>query len=113
MADESGSPNEALARKVLQAFILRGQPIVAAMFDGYRRGVMPPGAGPIQILECKRAYFAGARSMLDLVDAVTDPGLDVTSQDVAIMAAIDAELDAYMEDGKRAEHTAAAPEGRA
>lgn len=108
------SRNADFARQILQRFILKGGPIIGGMFDGYRGNVMPPGAGPVQILECKRAFFAGARSLLDLMMAATDAGDDVTARDEAIMAAIDRELDQWMTDGQMRAHTVAVPpQGRA
>lgn len=98
------SKNQDLARAILQAFILRGAPIVAGMFNRYRAEVMPPEAGPIQVLECKRAYFAGCRSILDLMFAAADSGPGVTAKDEQIMAAIEAELAAYINEGQFREH---------
>lgn len=104
------SKNQAAARAILQAFIAHGGPILREMFNTYRRFVMPPDAGSIQVLECKRAFFAGARSLLDLMMIASDPGDEVTATDEKIMAVIDAELDAFMNEGQMREHVAAAPE---
>lgn len=93
MAD---SPNQAAARQVLQDFIRERRAIVAAMYEVYRRNVMPPDAPAIQVLECKRAFFAGARSLLDLLMAAADAGDEITARDEEIMAAIDAELADYI-----------------
>ena len=103
-----------LAREVLQRFILRGGPIVATMYEGYRNAVMPPAAPPVQVLECKRAFFAGARTLLDLMATASDPGLEVSERDAEIMAAIDAELTAYIGQGQFREHAMVdEPAGRA
>lgn len=108
------SQNEDFARQVVRGFILKGGSMIALMFEGYRKNVMPPGAGPVQVLECKRAFFAGTRSMLDLMMAAADPGLDATDRDLEIMAVIEKELAEWMTDGQMREHTVMAPaEGRA
>lgn len=37
---------------------------VRAMWQGYRRAVIPADAPPVQIIECRRAFYGGAWALL-------------------------------------------------
>jgi len=53
---------------------------LAAIFDDYRKKVMPSQAGPVQISETRRAFFAGAATvlaeLLAMADAPDDAGVE-------------------------------------
>jgi hypothetical protein len=40
---------------------------IAEEFDSYRRAVIPAQASFVQIEECRRAFFAGAASAINLI----------------------------------------------
>lgn len=64
----------------------------------YAEHVVPKNAPPVQIQECRRAFYAGAAQMFD---AFTHQVADLTEdQGVAAMGAISDELAAYVQDVK-------------
>lgn len=66
--------------------------IVATMFDQYRRLVIPRDAGPTQVEECRRAFFAGAICLLGFIQGKLSQGDEVTDSDLKLMENLDAEL---------------------
>jgi hypothetical protein len=68
--------------------MIDGRRIVSSGWEGYRAGVVPRDAGPTQVLECKRAFVAGAIVVLTAFKRV---GEDDISEDAAVE--IIAELD--------------------
>lgn len=56
---------------------------IAAFWESYRREVLPADAPDIQVQECRRAFYAGAKAVVAIVteigdDSVTeDQGLDI------------------------------------
>lgn len=40
---------------------------VASEYASYREQVIPPDAGAVQAQECKRAFYAGAAAMWDML----------------------------------------------
>lgn len=73
---------------------MSAKPIERA-FASYRRMVMSAGAGPVQVKETRQAFFAGAAVLMQAVMQNLSDGQDVTADDMAMMAAIQAELDAF------------------
>ena len=67
----------------------------------YAEHVLPKNAAPIQRRETKRAFFAGAVLLFENLTNAVSP--DDMSEDagVDIMAAVDAELRAFLEEVKR------------
>ena len=65
---------------------------IAAMFEGYRDMVIPADAGPVQVKECRQAFFAGATSLFTIMIASVEDGDDVTEGEMVTMEEIDAEL---------------------
>ena len=68
---------------------------IAEKFSSYRRDVIPSDAPPVQIEECRRAFFAGAVSLYSIVMAGLSPSPGVTDDDMSFMEDIDAELKAF------------------
>lgn len=65
-------------------------------WNSYRRYVVPAEAGEQQVRETRQAFFAGAAILQALIMRKLSPGRDeITAEDMAMMAAIQAELDAF------------------
>jgi len=48
---------------------------IADFWTSYRRDVVPADAPPVQLIECRRAFYAGAAAMLSgMMDAAGEPG---------------------------------------
>jgi len=58
----------------------------------YRAKVVPAGAGPEQVEECRRAFYAGAVSLFKTVMTMLDPDAEPTEQDIEKMADLQKEL---------------------
>jgi hypothetical protein len=67
----------------------------------YRERVVPAEAMPIQVQECRRAFYAGAESLLRAVMAGLDPGAEPTDADMVKMQEIEIELSQFVEDVKK------------
>lgn len=64
------------------------------------RAVLPAAAGHAQILETKRAFFAGTQAMWDAVmGPLLDAGDEPTENDMLRMAEIQSELEAFGRSG--------------
>lgn len=76
--------------------------IILEAWNGYRRKLLDPvGAGPVQIEETRRAFYAGAISLLTAIMMGLDPGAEATDADLGRMAAIERELQRYAADLQR------------
>lgn len=73
---------------------------ILAAWQSFERAVIPPEAPPLQHEECRRAFYAGAAAMFSLV---ADVGEDAVSEEagVQMVAALNQELRAYMQDLER------------
>lgn len=65
--------------------------------------VLPPTAGPVQRREMKRAFYAGAQSLLTAILAMLDPGDEPTLDDLARMEALNSEILAFFRAVERGE----------
>jgi hypothetical protein len=61
-------------------------------FAAYHLMVLPEDVGPIQLLETRRAFYAGAQHLFSTILHMLDPGEDPTEADLTRMDAIDKEL---------------------
>jgi hypothetical protein len=74
---------------------------IQQQWESYRDLVLgPSGAGGIQQIECRRAFFGGAAAMLNALMKDLTPGEDPQPEDFAKLAAIDAELQQFAKDVK-------------
>ena len=69
--------------------------LIEAGWVGYRLAAMSPDAPPIQLEECKLAFFAGAQHLLTSIMTIMDPGAEPTEADLNKMRLIDAELQKF------------------
>jgi hypothetical protein len=70
-------------------------------WDSYRKHLIPKDASTVQIVESRRAFYAGAQSLLAIIVKMLDPGTDPTEADLRKMGEIDQELKDFCEDVKR------------
>jgi len=68
---------------------------IAEQWETYRRDVLPANAPPVQVRECRIAFYGGATALYMSIMAALDPGKEPTEGDLKYMAAIDAELKAF------------------
>lgn len=64
-----------------------------ALWKVYVEAVMPKGAPPVQITECRRAFFSGARALFELQTGVFAEQSDDDAE--ASMQKVSEELDAF------------------
>lgn len=69
----------------------KGQ-LIGAGWVGYRLMVVPSNAPPIQIDECRLAFYAGAQHLFASLMAMLDPETEPTDDDANKMDLIDKEL---------------------
>ncbi len=69
----------------------------------YRTQVVTTDAPPVQIAECRRAFYAGAQMLLATIMTNLSPGNEVQPEDQALMRDISAELEAFKESVARGE----------
>jgi hypothetical protein len=74
---------------------------LASEWATFRERVVPAGAGPTEVKERRRTFYAGAASLFLLVTTEMDPGEEPTEADLARMDAIHRELKAFKEDIER------------
>lgn len=72
--------------------------VVETAWLAYRAQVIPPDAPPIQIRETKKAFYAGAGTLLDSLTVILGPGHEPTESDLLIMDGIAEELRQYVLD---------------
>jgi hypothetical protein len=65
-------------------------------WDSYRERVVPAVATTVQVLECKRAFYAGAVAFYDVASEIPDGD----EAEAAGTAALGAELVAFLDDVK-------------
>jgi hypothetical protein len=64
-------------------------------WHSYRDQVVPKGADAVQVEECRRAFYAGAASIHNVIMKMLDPTADATDADVQKMQDLVEELDAF------------------
>jgi hypothetical protein len=64
-------------------------------WKSYRQRVVPPTAGRVQVLETKRAFYAGAQAFLALTSKLMSDSDDMTPEDVQAISRIHAELSEF------------------
>jgi hypothetical protein len=72
--------------------------LIETAWQDYRAKVIPSEAGAIQITESRRAFYAGARSLLVSMMKVFGPDQEPTESDMLIMDGIKGELDQFLKD---------------
>ena len=68
----------------------------------YRKMAVPPNAGDAQVTETKRAFFAGASTVITLLASSCDPSkTEPTDEDSKLLENIWKEMDAFFEEDKK------------
>lgn len=67
---------------------------IEAGWDSYRR-LLPADAGEVQVNETRQAFYAGAAILFRTIMVTLDPETEPTEADLARMAELQAELDAF------------------
>jgi hypothetical protein len=73
---------------------------IQEQWNDYLTRVLPKDASAIQRQETKRAFYAGAHSILMGVVAAVSPGDEPTDADIQILEDIQAEAEAFAADVK-------------
>lgn len=72
---------------------------IEPLWEDYRSRVIPPDAGPVQLLECRRAFIAGAKAMFDFIaNNITDAPTGPTEYDLQVIQDIAKEFIQFVED---------------
>jgi hypothetical protein len=71
---------------------------VRAMWESYRAGVMPSNAPPVQVIECRRAYYAGAQGLMAQILNGIGAGPESTEPDEDFLLGIEEELTRFAVD---------------
>lgn len=79
-----------IALEAQRQLVAQGKAIEGG-FAAYHLMVLQ-GAGPIQLLETRRAFYAGAQHLFSTIMHMLDPGDDPTADDLTRMDLIDKEL---------------------
>jgi hypothetical protein len=66
-------------------------------WNEYRR-MIPAAAPPVQIEETRRAFYAGAQTLLTSLVMILDPGTEATPDDLLRMKGISDELEQFFAD---------------
>lgn len=76
---------------------MRQKLTMQALWESYRISVIPRDAPEVQITECRRAFYGGAKGLMDAVMLALDPTREPTDADVAYMGGLQHELDQFCE----------------
>jgi hypothetical protein len=66
----------------------------------YRDQVIPRNAGSTQLMESRRAFYAGANALLTSIMGALDPESEPTEADFSVMQDIQSELDEFVKQVK-------------
>lgn len=78
----------------------RIRPLAEQWADFAEQVLDGPNIGDVQRREMRRAFYAGAESLLRAVMLGLEPGVEPTDEDIRRMEEIDADLKAFAEDVK-------------
>jgi hypothetical protein len=84
--------------------------VIESEWERFKKTVLPPDAGPIQINETRKAFYAGAGCLFLSIMQILGPGQEATESDLAIMDGINTELDEFLKSAQREAELAALKE---
>ena len=73
------------------------KPTIHGAWEGYRQAIILKDAPEVQITECRRAFYAGAHTLMTLIMGNLNPARDPTQEDVDFLSGIQRELEAFTE----------------
>lgn len=76
---------------------LDSEQIIEKCWLGYKARVIPDDASLVQVIECRRAFYAGAGGLFFSIMTILDPGTDATQKDLNRMTSIEAELKRFQD----------------
>lgn len=79
---------------------MTGRASVGGWWHDYAEKIIPANAPKIQMQESKRAFYAGAASMLDAIMSGLSMGDEPTDADLQHMSNLQGELDRFVSDVK-------------
>lgn len=65
---------------------------IGQLWLGYREQVLPKNAGSVQLMETRRAFYAGAHALFTELMVMFDPNSEPTSEDVRRLSLVETEL---------------------
>ena len=71
--------------------------IIEASWNSYREQCIPSTASHVQVVESRRAFYAGALGLFSEILASLSPGQDETEGDLKMLDDIKSELDGYQQ----------------
>lgn len=97
--------------QILRDFTDRGK-LIDAGFQALRFVSIPDDAPMIQVMEMRKAFFAGAQHLFASILSILEPGAEPTDKDLRRMSLIQTELDGFVEELKRTAGVNGPPEGQ-
>ena len=70
----------------------KGSQVVLTAWTEYRRKELPVGAGPTQVKECRRAFYAGAEMLIQSIMHGLSAGPESSPEDEGMLESIHHEL---------------------
>jgi hypothetical protein len=70
---------------------------ISSMWGNYQRNVLPPEAGPEQLIETRRAFYAGAHAFFLLISGGLDNDANPTPADVAYVESLRQEVGDFVQ----------------
>lgn len=71
--------------------------VIEKSWLSYRTECIHAEAGQLQLIESRRAFYAGARALLTAITDILEPGEEATDADIAMLEAIHVELNDFMD----------------
>lgn len=68
---------------------------IAESWLSFKAAVIPDDASPVQVTECRRAFYAGAISLFYALNNDISTSPEMTEADMQIMVDLDAEIEAW------------------
>jgi hypothetical protein len=69
--------------------------LIASNWASYRTEVVPKDAPDVQVTETRRAFYAGALTLITSLRAAVSNGVEATDADMKVMESVEDELMAF------------------
>lgn len=74
--------------------------LIEKSWQSYRNEVIPEATSATQVIECRRAFYAGAQGLFTTILTILEPGAEPTDGDLETMNSIAAELKRFVDQVK-------------